>query len=201
MIHLTDIAACANGFTFRKKPRNSRTGNVRVVQIGDVEADGTFDPHTCAKVDMPEPDGKFLLHKDDLIFRGRGAFAAALVPNHDKPVMAASPLIWIRPDRRKVDPAYLAWFINGPEAQRFFMKAGQGSIVKAVGVRELAQLKIPLPPLEKQRQIVEAANLLEREQRILHTLSTKREQLVTALLMHHATGETDKTDQKERKRA
>lgn len=190
MICLADIANCSNGFTFREKPRDSRTGNVRVVQIGDIGAEGAFDPRHSAKVTMPEPDGKFLLQKDDLIFRGRGAgFAAAFVPDHDKPMMAASPLIWIRPDHDRVDSAYLAWVINSPAAQRFFMKAAQGTIVKSVGVRELAQLEIPLPPVSEQRKIVAAANLLHREQQILGELAAKRGQLTTALLMQKTTND------------
>lgn len=188
MICLADIANCSNGFTFREKPRDSRTGNVRVIQIGDIRADGAFDPRLSAKVDMPEPDVRFLLQKDDLVFRGRGSsFTAAFVPAHDKPMMAASPLIWLRPDRSKLDPAYLAWVINGPTAQRFFMKTAQGTIIKAVGVREILQLEIPLPPLKEQQKIVEAANLLQREQQILNELSVKRGQLTTALLMQKTT--------------
>ncbi len=184
MVCLADIANCSNGFTFREKPRDSRAGNVRVIQIGDIGTDGAFDPRYSAKVVMPEPERKFQLQKGDIVFRGRGAgFAAAPVPDHDKPIMAASPLIWIRPVHDRVDSAYLAWVINSPAAQRFFLKAAQGTIVKAVGVRELTQLEIPLPSLEQQRKIVAAANLLQREQQILNELAVKRGQLTTALLM------------------
>lgn len=76
-----------------------------------------------------------------------------------------------RPDRTKVEPRYLAWSLQGPDARRQLLDmAKTTSGLATLNKKQAASLMVPLPSLEHQRAIVErldnlnvATNLLAED--------------------------------------
>ena len=92
-----------------------------------------------------------------------------------------------KPD--KVLPEYLNWYISQRDAQIFLTSRAKGTVQKMISKQAIEDLEVALPTLEKQKNIVELATLIAREQTLLHTLADKREQYISTVLMQFAKGE------------
>lgn len=183
---LKHIAEITNGFTFRAKPRDDKGGNMRIIQVGDIQLDGSLDVSASPRIHYSDGYDKFIVKEGDIVFRGRAGTAAALVHETEVPLIVASPLVIIRADKSQALPDYIAWYINSSHAARYFSRAGQGMLVKAVGIKELAQLEVPLPPLSTQQEIAEVSALADKERQLLKEIRQRKHKLVTQALLNTA---------------
>ncbi|RCK80155.1 MAG: hypothetical protein OZSIB_3659 [Candidatus Ozemobacter sibiricus] len=95
-------------------------------------------------------------------------------------------MLLIRPKAEFVEPAYLQWFINHPSTQAKLAGQAAGTAVKMIGKGVLDQLAVILPPLEKQRSIVELARLAACEAALLEKLKARRKALLDGILLRQA---------------
>ncbi len=185
------IASVQMGYSFRTRLESSDDGAIAVIQMKDLKDDNTVSCDELARIELDEVKEHHLAEKDDLVFRSRGleTTSAILLEDPGKAVIAA-PLIRIRvtmPD--KVLPEYLNWYISQQDAQIFLTSRAKGSVQKMISKQSIEDLEVALPSLETQKSIVELAALLAREQTLLNTLSIKRKQYISTLLMQFAKGE------------
>lgn len=95
---------------------------------------------------------------DILMIRSNGSRdlvgRCAVVPALDEPYAYASFLIRIRPSD-KVDPYYLWYFLQSPDAKaQLFTKAKSSSGIHNINSKEIGATIMPLPSLNRQREIV-----------------------------------------------
>lgn len=84
-------------------------------------------------------------------------------------------------------PEYLAYFLNSKLPQAFFKKRSQGTNAMVIGLKDLKELKIHVPTLKKQKQIVQflqestkkIALLQEKIQTEISLQNTRLKQLFT----------------------
>lgn len=184
LVSLSEISTCINGFTFRDKPTHIPKGPIRVIQTGDISIDKPINLELSLTTSIEIPNQKFILQEGDILFRGRGTVCASvLMPKHKKTTIAASPLIFIRPDKQHILPSYLNWVLNSSLAHSFFSKLAQGSSIRSIGIKELLELEIPLPSLIEQDQIVRVSDCFNKERLLSKRLAEKKETLLTNLLL------------------
>ena len=179
------------GYSFRSRLEASRGGEVAVIQMKDLLQDNTVGCKKLVKIEMETVKEHHLAQKGDLVFRSRGQIttAAILLENPGKAVVAA-PLLRIRiakPD--KILPEYLNWYISQRDAQIFLASRAKGTVQKMISKQAIEDLEVYLPTLKQQKNIVELAKLSARERTILSTLSEKRDQYISTVLMQFAKGE------------
>jgi len=185
------MATVQMGYSFRSRLEASEGGGVAVIQMKDLLDDNTVGCDDLVKIDLDAVKEHHLAQRGDLVFRSRGhvTTAAVLLEDPGKAVVAA-PLLRIRvtkPD--KVLPEYLSWYISQRDAQIFLTSRAKGTVQKMISKQAIEDLEVALPSLEKQKNIVELAMLIAREQTLLHTLADKREQYISTVLMQFAKGE------------
>ncbi len=190
-IKIKKVATVQMGYSFRSRLEAVEGGGVSVVQMKDLLDDNAVGCDGLMKIDMEAVKEHHLARKGDLIFRSRGhtATSAVLLEDPGKAVVAA-PLLRIRvtkPD--KILPEYLNWYISQRDAQIFLTSRAKGTVQKMISKQAIEDLEVALPSLEKQKNIVELATLIAREQTLLHTLADKREQYISTVLMQFAKGE------------
>lgn len=182
---LSDLVSIKTGYVFRGKPEVSEDGNVRVIQNRDIN-DGVIDLAKLEKVTLPDSGRRESVRKGDIIFRSRGAsFSFVQVtedPGKDE-VIVASPLQLIRvKDTKAVDPAYLVWALSQEDRQAEIESLAQGVVIRTVPKAALEGLEIDLPPVERQRKIVEIATLSAEIKRLSIELAEKQDAFVQATL-------------------
>src|SRR5207302_5057473 len=94
----------------------------------------------------------------------------------------AAPLMLLRVSDNRVLPAYARWFINHPKTQAALSNLAAGTYVQTVGKAALEGLEIPVPALERQRQIVELAELATQEQKLSVAISEHKKTAVEGIL-------------------
>ncbi|MEI8352871.1 MAG: hypothetical protein WCG36_11250, partial [bacterium] len=84
-------------------------------------------------------------------------------------------------------PAVLAWFLRTEEAARYFEGRRKGSYVQIIQRSDLAEMDMPLPPLEVQQKIVDAAGLALKARELEERLAALNWKLAKSALLKVAT--------------
>jgi hypothetical protein len=125
-----------------------------------------------------------LLRDGDVLFLARGtehrAHYLAQVPEC---TVAASSFYILRPVKASLHPAFLAWWINQVQAQRYFHTASQGTRLPLVSKATLARLSLPLPDTALQQKILQVQELVQNENRLSLRLVELRRQMIDTLCM------------------
>lgn len=187
---LNEITKTQVGYPFRTRLESLESGSVAVIQMKDLTDSNLVCCDELAKVDMETPKGHHLLRPGDLIFRSRGltSTSALLVDDPGVAVLAA-PLLRIRTTNNLILPEYLNWYICQPPAQSYFASCAEGTALKMISKQSLENLELFVPSISRQRLVVEMAALAAEEQRIMKTLTEKRNQYISSKLLQLAQGE------------
>lgn len=184
---LVDIAEVRMGYSFRSRLETDVEGDVVVIQMKDIDDANLLHPEGLARIQMPDLKDRHLVQEGDLLFRSRGVTnSASLVGGGIGRAVLAAPMLLIRPRTEIVEPAYLQWFINHPATQAVLAGRAAGTAVKMISKGVLDGLEVALPPLEKQRLIVEVAQLASREAALLDELRGRRKALLEGILLREA---------------
>lgn len=190
-VKIKKLATVQMGYSFRSRLEVSESGGVAVIQMKDLLDDNTVGCDGLVRINMDDVKEHHFVRRGDLVFRSRGLVtAAAILLEEPGKAVVAAPLLRIRvtkPD--KVLPEYLSWYIGQRDAQIFLTSRTEGTVQKMISKQAIEDLEVALPNLEKQKNIVELATLIAREQTLLHALAAKREQYIGAVLMRVAKGD------------
>lgn len=142
-----------------EKPQYGYTASAATEQIGphllritDIQ-DGSVNWETVPYCDCPKPE-KYLLQKDDILFARTGATTGKSFLIEKCPTAVfASYLIRLRV-RESVTPQYLYAFFQSPSYWEQISENTIGSAQPNCNATKLASVKVPIPSLEEQHQIV-----------------------------------------------
>lgn len=186
-LQLRDIAEIRMGYPFRDRLERDPNAHVAVIQMKDIDEANLLHTENLDRTSMPDFKDRYLIRADDLIFRSRGRTnTAALVAADPGRAILAAPMMMIRVTSPEVLPAYLNWFINQPTTQARLTRALEGTSVKMISKSTLEALEVSVPPVQKQRQIVELAALGNDEQQLMRELTRLRKTYVEGILMRYA---------------
>ena len=101
---------------------------------------------------------------------------------------AAAPMAFgldvylIRPDKEKLDPAYLAAWLMFEPIRNGLQASTTGALIPRIPIGSLKDLAVPLPSLRRQRQIGALFHLAHQEAALLEQLAAHTAQLRTRQL-------------------
>jgi excinuclease UvrABC nuclease subunit len=189
-MELKEIAEVQMGYSFRARLEQLDAGGIAVIQMKDLTDQNRVDCGGLMRIDMEKVKEHHLVRPGDLVFRSRGLVTtSALLAEDPGTAVVAAPLLRIRVTHRNVLPEYLNWAINQWPAQMFLASHARGTVQQMIGKDALEKLEIGVPPLERQKVIVEMAELAEREQALMKKLAERRHQYLSATLLRLAQGE------------
>lgn len=172
------------GFSFRERVENDLLGEVAVVQMKDLRQGYlAIDYGSLSKVSGRNiPHGHYLKQGDVLLLSKGQNNRAVVFDLAESPAVAASAFFVLRPDLGKIDPGYLAWWINQGPVQQHLHENMAGTYIPNITKPVVEGITVPLPPLEQQRRISTVHGLAMTEHRIMDELRVKRQQLVDQVL-------------------
>lgn len=187
---LSSIATVRMGATLRGRDatRPDPAGSCRLIQIGDLNNDGTFSNEDFTRIEPNETVNPSLyLRPGDLLFPNRGTRTTAAVLTHTaENILAGAQFFVVTRKSTDVLPEYLAWTLRTTEAARYFASRRKGTLVQTLQRFHLEEFPVPLPSLAVQKKILELADL-EREARLLEIrLATLRATLLEESLLNAA---------------
>ncbi len=95
-------------------------------------------------------------------------------------------------DTTRIIPEYCAWYINEPEAQKLLYRDANGHALAPITVQQFKKMKITLPPMEKQRQLMEFIALAKKKIELLRELADNTEKLYKAIVAQNVQPKLDK---------
>jgi restriction endonuclease S subunit len=175
----------ASGYSFRGKINGTPNGNLRVIQLKDMENEYTSIGKECILIDGDAIKEKYYLEQGDLLFISKGGNNFALVYDLDDalPAVASSVFYVIKIDVSKADPYFVAWYINKTPVQQYFQEHATGTYSLSINKEVVENIPLQLPPLEIQLKIAKVAQLAQKEQYIYKTIKEKRAQLLEVQLL------------------
>lgn len=175
---LKEIVEVFSGHTVRGRVENDPIGDVYAIQLKDLAnkySEIRDYPHKIKLIDVPQ---KQLLKNGDLLFVSKGANNFAMVFDKDYPAIAVSVFFILRLTSKKVDPYYLAWYINQEKAQAYLHTGKEGTMIPNITKATLENLEIEIPSIEKQKSIAEINKLWLREIDITEAILERKKKLM-----------------------
>lgn len=164
-----EIANINSGINQAKHP----DADVFLLQAGDFDNEFKVLPSVEATILKTERLQKHYLSAGDLLIlaRGRNGFNAYIYDGSKSPAVAAAVFLVLKiKDNLKLNPRYLAWYINLSSTQEMLISTSRGSALPAINKSILRELEIAIPPLSVQQHIVALYDLKKDESSILKKL-------------------------------
>lgn len=148
--------------------------------------DGFFEP-TLFKdsyINAVKDAEKYILRPNDVIVTGKGHRIFAWAYKEEYGEVIPSSLFYIIKinDSSKLIGEYLASVLNSQQVNYKLKSLSGGTSIPSIQKKELGQLSIYVPSIEKQRQIIAMSNLLDKDIELATKLLEKKKALKTGLL-------------------
>lgn len=105
---------------------------------------------------------RYRMRVDDIIFSRVGSVdSRALVRDEEDGWLFSGRCLRMRPDARRIDPAYLSWFLGLPGFRRHMRSIAVGATMPSLNTRLLGSVRVYFPPLDDQRRIASILGALD----------------------------------------
>ncbi len=189
IMSLGDIAAVQPGYLSQSRIRDSRSGTHYLIQAKDVDPELGVRPSSGWRFSPERRAELYQVSRGDVLFAARGSGHWAHCISAELTNTLASNVFYIvRAKRDHVCPAYLAWWINQPEAQAFISTESRGTNIGYITRHALEQLPVKVPSIQIQEKIARVLELWRRGNQLQAELDAKRQQLMVAVF-HKAIGQ------------
>lgn len=135
------------------------------VTVRDVDHKGRIDTVNCNRISEEDflslkkgnclpPVDSVLLSKDGTVGK------VAHVTSDYNEFVVLSSLAIIIPEKQRLSPEYLKYFLLSPEFQDYAIGSKTGAAIKRIVLRTIKNFNIPIAPLERQKRIVRKLDAL-----------------------------------------
>ncbi|MBK7184295.1 MAG: restriction endonuclease subunit S [Bacteroidetes bacterium] len=135
-------------------------GDYRCVQGRDFDADGNYINTEPLFFDRAEITYTNLLKPGHVLFSSKGRIFATVWQGQIKEAVATGTFIVLEPRSKEIIPEYLALYLNSSKAKRYFDLHLKTATVNHIGKKQLDQLEIEIPSIQKQQLLVKAYQLI-----------------------------------------
>lgn len=168
MLELKKIAIVLSGIAVR----DTKNGPASYMRLSDLSELKAGRRPTLVKGEAPDVARALIIEEGDLIIGARGATTDVCVASDTvSGAFISLDLYLVRPNRKIVNPQYLAAFLELPSTQALLLVGKQGSGLARLPKDVLEKMKIPLPPMGGQQLIAGLALSFEEEGKLLKKLT------------------------------
>lgn len=126
---------------------------------------------------------KYRVRRGDVLFVSRGVRNHAVLLESVPEKTIASATFYILHPHENIDPGYLAWCLNQAPIQARIAQVRTGAGTPIVQRKIFADIKIPVPSMDKQKQLATLGNLMTQEQQLQQKL------VAETIKLHRARGQ------------
>ncbi len=189
MPSLSSIATIRSGTTLRGRDatRPDPKGNYRFIRIGDIADHGEIERADFPRISPNESiSDEQILRQGDILFPSRGTRTTAATYSLDleNPIVGAQ--FFVIRTKKEALPEYVAWYLRSEPSRQYFEQRRKGTYVQLIQRADVAELEIPLPPMNVQHAIAELAKLQHQETTLVMQIADLKEQLLEYRLLHSA---------------
>ncbi|MBQ4503697.1 MAG: restriction endonuclease subunit S [Alistipes sp.] len=174
MTKLNNIATIQTGVFAKTTP------NPDALYLQQSDFDGNGELRNTTQPTIIVANQKHLLTAGDLLLASKGNNnICVIVPEIEQKCVASPSFLVIRlHDKSAILPEYIAWYLNLPTIQTTLALQARGTSIMSISKATLGELKIPIPPIERQKKYIELSKLQKREQQLYAAIAERRKQLL-----------------------
>jgi type I restriction enzyme S subunit len=116
--------------------------------------------------------------------RNGDKISAAILQEHDEAIVSQAYTVFEVKDETVLHPEYLMMWMRRPEFDRYARFKSHGSAREVFDWDELCETELPIPSIEKQREIVKEYNTIVNRIKLNEQLNKKLEETAQALYKH-----------------
>lgn len=151
-VTLNDIVLNNGQYGANESAIDYKIGDVRYIRITDIDDLGylkTTDKRTISNIDK----AYYLKHNDVLFARSGSVGKCYIHKDTSEQAIFAGYLIRFNLNSDKIDPDYLFYYCNSKLYYLWVNTIQRPAVQANINAQEFRTMRIPLPPLEKQKQI------------------------------------------------
>ena len=169
------------------KPVNKRNDDLKVSLLLGVSIQKVFIKSIANTVGTNFKNYK-VVKKDQFAYgpvtsRNGDKISVALL-EEDECIISSSYTVFRIIDKEVLLPEYLMMWFRRPEFDRYARYMSHGSVREIFGWEEMCNVELPIPDIEKQREIVEEYNTIVNRIELNQKLNQKLEETAQALYKH-----------------
>lgn len=182
LMKLGEIANIRSGHTFRGAITPVPDGDVRILQIKDLDQDWQWEHEVLPAISWEQRVKPPFLEQGEIVVAARGNRNVSVVYRGDIPVVATSQFLIVTLARKEsgIIPEYLCWVLNHPITQQMFNRSGTN--IQLITKASMMYVEIPVPPVQTQRELIELQRVWEQEDQLISKLQNNRHQLELGIL-------------------
>ena len=179
-------------------PKEKRLGDIAEIIAGSTGFDETgayayrvvlpnsfsdtgFMNNVAVQYRTDEISPNMLLSSSDILIKRLNPSFVHVVAEESAGMAASQNLLVVRPSEN-VDPFYLGYLLEQKEIiGQVEHLTGSAAVIKAVSVKKLADIKVPIIPLEQQRKVGEIWKLSRKRKQLLNEYMEESDRLVSML--------------------
>ncbi len=150
--------------------------------------DFSKDPSYISEKDFEDMSRNIDLKEDDVLLTVVGTLGRSVRLEKDHRFAIQRSIGLIRPDKEKIDSEYLRYVTNSPDFQRQMDVRSKATAQSGLYLEELRQIKIPIPPLDEQKDIAEKLSTVDEKILQEEEYREKLEDLKRGLMQDLLTG-------------
>ncbi len=159
--------------------KTDQTGDVIYLQAKHFSNMGETAPSLHADLRMEGKIKNHILQDGDLLFAAKGSKNFTARYSKDIGFAVASStfiVIRIKDDKQNsILPDYLKWFLNRPDTLSKLQSGAKGTGIPSISKSFIEQIKIDIPPVETQLNILKVQELRHKEESIKKQIEDLRE--------------------------
>ena len=176
------------GFQVRGKVQSDSQGNYSLIQIKDATRSVLhhIKSERLDKISIPENKRKFmnkyLVQKNDILYLSKLNPGAFRYTDSIENTVPMAHFYILRPKTNLIDSDYLCWALNQDFMKPYIQRCLKGTALPFISKDALIALKIPLPSIAIQKQIINLLHLRKQEKEIQETIDRKKKNLINTVL-------------------
>ncbi len=185
---VTRIADCADilpGYSLQVRAEHEPGGSHQVIMgkhLTSVEVYRYSEKHKLC-INPSRSVKKYRVRSGDVLFVSRGIRNHAILLESVPEKTVATATFYILHPHENIDSGYLAWCLNQASIQARIAQVRTGAGTPIVQRKIFADIQIPVPSMDKQKQLAALGNLMTQEQQL-------RQKLVEETIkLHRAQGQ------------
>lgn len=186
------IKEIARSIQFGTHLRGGTQGAVKYLLSRHFDKHSKLTKFSDSFVAHEEKNARYLLSESDVIVAGKGLRLFAWSYQSEFGACIPSSLFYvIKVDVQQILPTYLVQMLNSQKLQFRLKLIASGSTLLSIPKRELMELELEIPSLEKQQEIVDAIHIFEKDIALTTSLLDQKITLKKGIINQLLTQEID----------
>jgi len=168
----------------RKKAESEETAKMKykLLTLKSIKNNGKIEREYLEKFYSNEVLAEnYITSKGDIILRISEPNTAVFINEDLEGILVPSQFCLIKVDEKKINPEFLAWYLNSEYVKKEIQKSLIGSAIGIIKTIFLNELEVKIISMEKQEKIIKITELKEKEEELLNKLIEEKQKMYSYL--------------------